>query len=175
MILSLLQLAPILAMSSSFSFPAPPPLSTLPIRPSPSSPDQISPSDTLRLPSGYSEDDCTITLFRDKAGWCPYCQKVWLHLEMKGVPFRMSTVPMRSYGDKPQSFTSRVPSGLLPAFDIGGRTYTESSVLMEIIEQLYPAGTTDGWKDMSPPEGGSHLARLERQVGVMCDTVSLNL
>mmetsp|Transcript_22235 Transcript_22235/g.46449 ORF Transcript_22235/g.46449 Transcript_22235/m.46449 type:complete len:488 (-) Transcript_22235:20-1483(-) len=156
---------------SSFSFPAPPLISTLPTRPSPTSPTMISPSDSLRLPDGYTEKDAMITLFRDKAGWCPYCQKVWLHLEMKGVPFKMSTVPMRSYGDKPESFTSRVPSGLLPAFDVGGRTFTESSTLMEIVEQLYPASDS-GWKDMSAPAGSEGLKRLERRLfGDWCNLI----
>ena len=35
-----------------------------------------------------------ITLYRDTAGWCPYCEKVWLMLEEKRVPYRVEKVPM---------------------------------------------------------------------------------
>ena len=31
-----------------------------------------------------------VTLYRDTAGWCPYCQKVWLLLEEKQIPYKVS-------------------------------------------------------------------------------------
>ena len=42
---------------------------------------------TLRL-FGQTEADVRVTLFRDNHAWCPYCQKIWLWLEEKQVPYR---------------------------------------------------------------------------------------
>ncbi|KAH8043409.1 chloride channel [Aureococcus anophagefferens] len=42
----------------------------------------------LRL-FGASEKDVRVTLFRDHHAWCPYCQKIWLWLEEKRVPYRV--------------------------------------------------------------------------------------
>ena len=45
----------------------------------------------LRL-FGKSESDVRVTLFRDKHQWCPYCQKVWLWMEEKRIPYRVQKV-----------------------------------------------------------------------------------
>ena len=37
------------------------------------------------------------------------CQKVWLLLEEKRIPFKVSKINMRSYGEKPAWFTNLVP------------------------------------------------------------------
>jgi glutathione S-transferase len=47
----------------------------------------------LRL-FGGSEADVRVTLFRDTAAWCPYCQKVWLMLEEKRIPYRTELINM---------------------------------------------------------------------------------
>jgi len=54
----------------------------------------------LRL-FGKTEKDVRVVLYRDDAGWCPYCQKVWLLLEEKQMPYRIEHINMRSYGEKP--------------------------------------------------------------------------
>jgi thiol-disulfide isomerase/thioredoxin len=41
-----------------------------------------------------------VTLYRDTAAWCPYCQKVWMMLEEKQIPYKIEKINMRSYGDK---------------------------------------------------------------------------
>eukprot|EP00951_Prasinocladus_malaysianus_P050605 scaffold682154_cov99-Prasinocladus_malaysianus.AAC.1 len=40
-----------------------------------------------------------VTLYRDTAAWCPYCQKVWMMFEEKQIPYRIVKINMRSYGD----------------------------------------------------------------------------
>ena len=55
----------------------------------------------MRLFDAADESEVRVTLFRDTAAWCPYCQKVWLMLEEKRIPYKISKINMRSYGDKP--------------------------------------------------------------------------
>jgi len=120
------------------------------------------------------EGNPRITLYRDHAGWCPYCQKTMLLVEEKQIPIKIGLVPMRSYGDKPREFLDLVPSGLLPALIVerqDGRkqVITESQVIMELLDQWHPS--SDGYKPMLPSEeddvGWSkvqELAKLEREL-----------
>jgi len=110
-----------------------------------------------------------ITLFRDHAGWCPYCEKTMLLVEEKQVPLQIDLVPMRSYGDKPREFLRKVPNGLLPAIEVQGQVITESSVIMELLDRWHP--TEDGYRPMMPDENDvsgqkkyTELARLEREL-----------
>ena len=41
------------------------------------------------LPEG---EEPRVTLFRDTASWCPYCEKCWLVLEEKRVPYTVEKV-----------------------------------------------------------------------------------
>jgi glutathione S-transferase len=106
-----------------------------------------------------------VLLYRDHAGWCPYCEKVWLQLEEKRIPYRIEKINMRCYGDKPPAFLAKVPSGLLPAMELDGKLYTESAVIAALLEEKFP--------EHSPllPAAGSAarsaaeaLFRLERQL-----------
>eukprot|EP00804_Cyclotella_cryptica_P026044 CCRYP_019297-RB/>CCRYP_019297-RB protein AED:0.07 eAED:0.07 QI:91/1/1/1/0.5/0.4/5/1872/559 len=115
-----------------------------------------------------------LTLYRDHAGWCPYCQKTMLLIEEKKIPVNIELVPMRSYGDKPQSFLKMVPSGLLPALlvetnDGRKQVVTESQVIMELLDQWHPV--EDGYRQMMPRDDDekgqqryNQLARLEREL-----------
>jgi len=127
----------------------------------------------LRLFSS-SDEKPKITLYRDHAGWCPYCQKTMLLIEEKEIPINIGLVPMRSYGDKPKEFLKLVPSGLLPAIvveDAGGnkQTITESQVIMELLDRWHPE--SEGYKPMLPDKNDTKglakydmLARLEREL-----------
>ena len=48
-------------------------------------------------------------LFRDHHAWCPYCQKIWLWLEEKKVPYRIQKVTMFCYGEKEKWYKKIVP------------------------------------------------------------------
>ena len=112
-----------------------------------------------------------LTLYRDHAGWCPYCQKTMLLIEEKQIPINIELVPMRSYGDKPESFLRMVPSGLLPALlleknDGRKQVITESQVIMEYLDLLHPV--EEGFRRMLPAENDQarykRLANLEREL-----------
>ena len=99
---------------------------------------------TLRL-FGHQEPEVRITLYRDHHAWCPYCQKVWLWLELRRVPYRIRKVTMRCYGPKESWFTALVPSGMLPALELDGQLLTESDRILEALERAFgPVGTPMG-------------------------------
>lgn len=99
----------------------------------------------LRL-FGQTEDDVRVTLFRDNHAWCPYCQKIWLWLEEKQIPYRIEKVTMFCYGEKERWYKRIVPSGMLPALELNGRVITESDDILIALEKEYgPLGL--GMKD----------------------------
>jgi glutathione S-transferase len=110
----------------------------------------------LRL-FGKSESDVRVTLYRDTAAWCPYCQKVWLLLEEKQVPYKVTKINMRSYGDKPAEYLRKVPNGLLPALEIDGQFMTDSIPIMLTIDAEF----ADHGPRMVPAAGSADRARAD--------------
>ncbi|WP_019507893.1 glutathione S-transferase family protein [Pleurocapsa sp. PCC 7319] len=91
---------------------------------------------TLRL-FGKTEADIRVTLFRDNHAWCPYCQKIWLWLEEKQIPYRVRKVTMFCYGKKESWYKRKVPSGMLPAIELDGQIITESDDILIALEGVY--------------------------------------
>jgi len=90
----------------------------------------------LRLFS-QTEADVRVTLYRDNHAWCPYCQKVWLWLEEKQIPYRIEKVTMFCYGEKESWYKRKVPSGMLPALALDDRIITESDDILLALEQAF--------------------------------------
>ncbi len=112
----------------------------------------------LRL-FGNEEDAVRVTLYRDHHAWCPYCQKVWLWLEWKQIPYRIKKVTMRCYGQKEDWYLRKVPSGILPALEIDNRLITESDqILFELEKEFGPLG-----RPLNHPET-TKLRNLEREL-----------
>jgi len=78
-----------------------------------------------------------VTLYRDNHAWCPYCQKIWLWLEEKQIPYRIEKVTMFCYGQKESWYKRKVPSGMLPAIELDGYLITESDDILLALEQVY--------------------------------------
>jgi len=113
---------------------------------------------TLRL-FGRPESEVRVTLFRDHHAWCPYCQKIWLWLEEKRIPYRIRKVTMFCYGEKERWFRQLVPSGMLPALELDGRLITESDVILAALESAFgPLGQGLDDPDVFP------LRQLERRL-----------
>ncbi|GBF80734.1 glutathione S-transferase family protein [Aphanothece sacrum] len=90
----------------------------------------------LRL-FNHHESEVRVTLYRDNHAWCPYCQKVWLWLEEKQIPYRIKKVTMFCYGQKESWYKSIVPSGMLPALGLDGQIITESDDILIALEQVF--------------------------------------
>ncbi len=90
----------------------------------------------LRL-FGKTESDVRVTLYRDNHAWCPYCQKIWLWLEEKQIPYRIEKVTMFCYGEKESWYKRKVPSGMLPAIELDGRIITESDDILIALERVF--------------------------------------
>ena len=97
---------------------------------------QTNAQSTLRL-FGQTEADVRVTLFRDNHAWCPYCQKIWLWLEEKQIPYRIQKVTMFCYGKKESWYKRKVPSGMLPAVELDGQIITESDDILIALEKVF--------------------------------------
>jgi glutathione S-transferase len=84
-----------------------------------------------------TEAEVRVTLYRDNHAWCPYCQKVWLWLEEKQIPYRVEKVTMFCYGEKEDWYKRKVPSGMLPAIELDGRLITESDDILISLEAAF--------------------------------------
>ncbi|KAJ8599937.1 hypothetical protein CTAYLR_002805 [Chrysophaeum taylorii] len=65
-----------------------------------------------------------LTLYRDTNGWCPFCERVWIALEKKGIAY--DEVLINLY-DKPKYYTDMIPTGLVPAIEIHDGSYNSGS------------------------------------------------
>lgn len=110
----------------------------------------------LRL-FGHDESDVRVILYRDNHAWCPYCQKVWLWLEEKQIPYQIKKVTMFCYGKKESWYKQKVRSGMLPAIELDGQIITESDDILIALEKVF--GVL-GW-GMEDPQV-LPLRRLER-------------
>lgn len=110
-----------------------------------------------------TEDDIRVVFYRDAASWCPYCQKVWLTLEEKKIPYRVEKVNMSCYGTKTAEFMRMQPSGQIPVAKIDGKVYGQSNDILYMLEESFPE-----YKSLHPPKGKESIAqellRLERQL-----------
>ena len=86
-------------------------------------------------PDGFEPE---VTLYRDQAAWCPYCEKVWLQLEEKRIPYKVEKAPLRCYGEKTREFLLVSPRGMLPVGIVKGRTISESNDIMSTLESSFP-------------------------------------
>ena len=59
-------------------------------------------------------EEPVLTLYRDTNGWCPFCERVWIGLEKKGIPYDEKLVDLQN---KPQWYLDIVPTTLVPAIE----------------------------------------------------------
>jgi len=79
----------------------------------PSWDDLSSAIDTLHNNKGAEDDETPqLTLYRDTNGWCPFCERVWVAVRAKGIPYRERLISLQ---DKPEWYKELVPTTLVPA------------------------------------------------------------
>jgi glutathione S-transferase len=101
---------------------------------------------------------CTLTLHLYTG---PYCQKVWLTLEEKKIPYKVEKINMRCYGEKPASFMRIQPGGQIPVAIIDHVVYGQSNDILFALEEKFPEHKT-----LTPPASSvaQQYFRLERQL-----------
>eukprot|EP00667_Euglena_gracilis_P006970 EG_transcript_7036 len=78
-----------------------------------------------------------LTLYRDRNGWCPYTERVWLAMLYKGLDFDEVLIDLQ--GTKPPWYKSEVRTGNTPAICFpDGRVRWESLDLLRVLEEYYP-------------------------------------
>ena len=75
-----------------------------------------------------------VLLYRDTNAWCPFCERVWLALEEKKIPFEVELIDLRN---KPKWYTDLVPTGLVPAMKIEGELVYESKSILLSLEERF--------------------------------------
>ncbi|EOD39092.1 hypothetical protein EMIHUDRAFT_251553, partial [Emiliania huxleyi CCMP1516] len=86
-----------------------------------------------------------LTLFRERHGWCPYSEKVWLALELKGLAYKTVLIDNMG-GGRPDWYRGQTPQ--IQWAD--GRTQGESMDIVKALDAEYPAS-----RPLYPPEGAS--------------------
>lgn len=76
-----------------------------------------------------------VLLYRDTNAWCPFCERVWLALEEKGIEYDTMFIDLR---DKPDWFKQMVPTALVPAAQIDGELVWESLDILLKLEEAFP-------------------------------------
>src|SRR5262245_36660402 len=69
----------------------------------------------------------------------PYAWKVWLALEHKQLPYDLRTLSFQSGEMHKPEFLKINPRGMVPALTDGDHIVFESSVIIEYLEDAYPA------------------------------------
>lgn len=95
----------------------------------------------LRKSSG-EEEKPVLTLYRDTNGWCPFCERVWIAIRAKGLPYQETLVSLQN---KPEWYKQMVPTTLVPAVLFHGDDETtsrevvwESDAILEALDAKFP-------------------------------------
>eukprot|EP00929_Paragymnodinium_shiwhaense_P044534 TRINITY_DN22836_c0_g1_i1.p1 TRINITY_DN22836_c0_g1~~TRINITY_DN22836_c0_g1_i1.p1 ORF type:complete len:347 (+),score=-0.19 TRINITY_DN22836_c0_g1_i1:51-1043(+) len=96
-----------------------------------------------------------LTLFRERHGWCPYSERVWLALEVKGLDYTTVLIDNTHHGPRPSWFRGSTPQ---IQWD-DGTTQGESLDIVRSLDSRYP--DTDA---LWPDEEVTRLANKFRDI-----------
>ncbi|GBG00177.1 glutathione S-transferase [Raphidocelis subcapitata] len=91
-------------------------------------------------PNAHKLSSKPVIFYRDTNSWCPYCARVWLALEEKGIDYDSVLIDLYA---KPEWYSSMVPTNLVPAVTLGGRqadpiVVWESKDILLALEERFP-------------------------------------
>lgn len=115
--------------------------------------------ESIRL-FGQKEADVRLVLYRDHAGWCPYCHKVQMLIEAKKIPYVIRKINLSCYGSKPEEYLKMVPSGLLPVILLDGELIKESMDIMFLLEETFQSPH----RKLIPTENNDMMQSFHRYV-----------
>ncbi|CAK0823913.1 unnamed protein product, partial [Prorocentrum cordatum] len=87
-----------------------------------------------RLRAGPLSKEEGLTLFRERHGWCPYSERVWLALEAKGLRYETVLIDNTGPGRKPRWWGGSTPQVRWA----DGRTQKESLDIVRKLDAEYP-------------------------------------
>uniref|UniRef100_A0A7S3XUT5 GST N-terminal domain-containing protein n=1 Tax=Heterosigma akashiwo TaxID=2829 RepID=A0A7S3XUT5_HETAK len=89
-----------------------------------------------QLLPGTENPQPEVILYRDTNGWCPFCERVWVQLTEKGIPFQEELINLYN---KPEWYKEMVPTAQTPAIKYvsTGEVLWESMDIMMDLEQKY--------------------------------------
>mmetsp|Transcript_37208 Transcript_37208/g.65334 ORF Transcript_37208/g.65334 Transcript_37208/m.65334 type:complete len:499 (+) Transcript_37208:63-1559(+) len=94
--------------------------------------------------ASFESPKALVTLYRDTNGWCPFCERVWLILRAKGIPYDEQLISLQN---KPEWYKALVPTSLVPAVLFHGdddegrnerRIVWESSDIIAALDEEFP-------------------------------------
>jgi glutathione S-transferase len=90
----------------------------------------------------HKKEEPLLTLYRDTNGWCPFCERVWVAVEAKQIPYTERLINLR---DKPEWYKELVPTTLVPAVLFHGdassnerKIIWESLDVMKALDEAFP-------------------------------------
>ena len=100
---------------------------------------------STNLAATATKEEPVLTLYRDTNGWCPFCERVWIGLVKKGIPYDEKLINLQ---DKPQWYLDIVPTTLVPAIEWhdenwkadtpgSGELVWESKDILEILDARF--------------------------------------
>ena len=78
-----------------------------------------------------------VLLYRDTNAWCPFCERVWIAIHEKGVPYESVGVDLRN---KPAWYKEMIPTALVPSvrFFPDDELVYESKDILLALERHFP-------------------------------------
>merc|ERR1719382_961846 len=104
----------------------------------------------------------SVVFYRDTNAWCPFCERVYLHLLESSIEHDQTFVDI-SPGNKPDWYKEVIPTGQTPSLSLGGEPVWESNAIIERLEAELCTGKLHG-KSLLPSEAAARervLAELK--------------
>jgi glutathione S-transferase len=87
-------------------------------------------------PHEWSQNDRPI-LFREREGWCPYSERVWLALELCRVPYDTVRIDNSGYGSRPSYFSGQTPQIQWPGGGASSKNQPRQGESTDLVRRIF--------------------------------------